>query len=121
MRVSTPKAWARHGGAEGDAHVYGVHLAGNAWRALAAGGETAVAAVEPLGFFARAHECHAEALAHAVGVAQEELMAALLADGLHGAGERFQIVAVHHGTFHDIDAFALGRRSCCHQHFLGDI
>ncbi len=63
---------ARHGGAEGDAHVYGVHLAGNAWRALAAGGETAVAAVEPLGFFARAHERHAEAFAHTVGVAQED-------------------------------------------------
>ena len=102
-------------------HLYGVHLAGNAWRALAAGGETAVAAVEPLGFFARAHERRAEAFAHTVGVAQEECEPAFLADGLHGAGERFQIVAVHHGAFHDIDALALGRRSCCHHHLLGDV
>ncbi|MFR7404419.1 MAG: hypothetical protein ACLUW6_07390 [Coriobacteriaceae bacterium] len=80
-----------------------------------------MAAVEPLGFFARAHERHAEAFAHTVGVAQEECEPALLADGLHGAGERFQIIAVHHGAFHDIDAFALGRRSCCHQHLLRDV
>ena len=80
-----------------------------------------MAAVEPLGLLARAHERHAEAFAHTVGVAQEKCEPALLADGLHGAGERFQIVAVHHGAFHDIDAFALGSRPRCHQHLLGDV
>ena len=80
-----------------------------------------MAAVEPLGLLARAHERHAEAFAHTTSVAQEKHEPALLADGLHGAGERLQIVAVHHGAFRDIDALTLGRRPCCHQHLLRNV
>lgn len=122
MRVSTPKAWARDTAApramptsteftsQGTPGVRSPQVAKPQWPQF-----------EPLGLLARAHERHAEAFAHTVGVAQEKCEPALLADGLHGAGERFQIVAVHHGAFHDIDAFALGSRPRCHQHLLGDV
>lgn len=110
MRVSTPKAWARDTAApramptsteftsQGTPGVRSPQVAKPQWPQLS-----------PWAF------------SHTVGVAQEECEPALLADGLHGAGERFQIVAVHHGAFHDIDALALGSRPRCHQHLLGDV
>lgn len=107
--------------AQGNAYVHGVHLAGRRRGFLAARGEAAATAVEALHLGAGAHEHHGQALAHAVGVAQEELVAALFADGLHGAGDALLLVAVCNGAFHDVHALALGGRPCRHAHLLGNV
>ena len=112
---------AGHSGAESDAHIHGVNLARGFRGLLAAGGKAAVAAVQTLHLGARSHEHDALAAPHAARIAQEELVAALLADGFHGAGQRLPLVAVHDGAFHHVDALAFRRRARRHQHLLGDV
>ena len=108
------------GGADGNAYIDAIDGAGHSLGALAAGGKTAMGAVEALGLFVGANEYDAFGAEDVVGIAKEELHAVFLAHGDHVVGQAADVFIGDEGHFDDVDAFPLGGGACGYHHLTGD-